>query len=110
VRYCVECAAVNGNGRLFSYLGVNAATGLVAGFSVCTRHGASDLEPITDRAESLCEWCDSSSHRAWLVIDGVHLCVRHGADAWFPDDDMGAHDMAHGLYLQLHAEGVRDTY
>lgn len=35
---------------------------------------------------------------------------RRAADAVHPDDDMRAHDLAHALYLRLHAEGTPDAY
>lgn len=58
----------------------------------------------------LCEWCARVEHRAYFVVDQQTLCIRHAADAVFPEDDMGAHDMAHAAYLRLREDGVTDAY
>ncbi len=45
-----------------------------------------------------------------FIVDQVPLCIRHAADAVFPEDDMGAHHMAHAAYLRLQVDGVRGAY
>jgi hypothetical protein len=82
------------------------------GASLCAFHAGSDASVIPPTADCVrgCDWCGPVSHRAWLVVDGAPLRVRHAADAWFAEDDMGAHDMAHARYLQMHFDGVRDAY
>lgn len=57
-----------------------------------------------------CRWCDRWPHRAYFIVDQLPLCIRHAADAMFPDDDMEAHAMAHAAYLALGAAGVRGAY
>jgi hypothetical protein len=49
-------------------------------------------------------------HRAYFVVDGRPLCIRHAADVAFDNDDMGAHDMAHAAYIWLKQAGVEDAY
>ena len=57
-----------------------------------------------------CKQCVQVPHRAYFIVDHLPLCIRHSADAVFPDDDMGGHDMAHAAYLGLQRDGVHDTY
>jgi hypothetical protein len=70
------------------------------------------VEPLPAQGMDRCVACadEGNVHAAWLVNAAMPLCVRHAADTVFPHDDMRAHDMAHGLYLHPHAQGVRDAY
>jgi hypothetical protein len=88
------------------------ATSVVGGRSVCTEHTRSTSAPPVPLKAHVpdCAWCKRWTHRAYFVVDQLPLCIRHAADAMFPDDDMGAHDMAHAAYLQLGAAGVPDAY
>ena len=106
--FCIECAAAHGSRRVPPV--VAEARFLDAGFSLCAHHIGSVEQTIALPGPTSCRVCGAGSHAAWFVIEGVPLCIRHGADAWFPDDDMGAHDLAHGLYQQLNTAGIRDAY
>ena len=90
------------------------AAALSDGRSVCAQHAHSphtDLAPLRPKARIPdCRWCLRTPHRAYFIVDQLPLCIRHAADAMFPDDDMGAHDMAHAAYLALGAAGVPDAY
>jgi hypothetical protein len=84
------------------------AVGLDGGSSVCEEHVLS--APIRLATGATCRDCVKTPHQAYFVVAGDPLCVRHAADAVFPDDDMGAHDMAHAAYIQLRRAGVEDVY
>jgi hypothetical protein len=99
--YCVQHAELE---RLV------AATGVVAGKSTCAAHGHSTAEPLQGYRAANCVDCRRTRHRAYFVVDHEPLCIRHAADALFPEDDMGAHDMAHAAYIRLNAMAVGDAY
>lgn len=84
------------------------------GMSVCGRHVRPSAvgSRITPRGGEACAQCRRAGrdHVARFVCGGAPLCIRHAADEVFPQDDMAAHHMAHGLYLQLQARGVHDSY
>jgi hypothetical protein len=91
-----------------------AAVGVTGGFSTCGKHegspaGGSSPLVLVDVAPC-CGECSATSHRAYFSVSGRFLCIRHAADAVFPDDDMGAHDMAHAAYIRLNEMGVVDAY
>lgn len=106
--YCIECAALQGTLGAYATGQVRTATGALAGNSVCPKHGGVHCDAVD--LPALCAQCAPTARKAWLALEGIPLCVRHAAFAWFPEDDMGAHDMAHALYLQMHADGIRDAY
>jgi hypothetical protein len=90
------------------------AVTVLGGTSMCARHprptpGVAARRPGGVRA---CDVCRRSGreHLARFMLDAAPLCIRHAADAVHPDDDMRAHDLAHGLYLQLQAQGEPDRY
>jgi hypothetical protein len=89
------------------------------GVSLCPRHLRRTSGEATGSNRSgrpgaglRCGPCRQSGreHVARFVLDAEPLCIRHAADAVHPDDDMRAHDLAHGLYLRLHAGGEPDRY
>ena len=90
------------------------ATALADGRTLCAEHArSSDTDPTPLRPKARipdCQQCLQRTHRAYFMVDRQPLCIRHAADAMFPDDDMGAHDMQHAAYLTLGAAGVRDAY
>ena len=90
------------------------AVGVAGGRSVCAEHtDAAHVVPpalAMDGRAPTCLSCRATPHRAYFVVAGEPLCIRHAADAAFAGDDMGAHDMVHAAYLQLHRSGVRDAY
>ena len=92
------------------------AVKVVSGVSVCGGHGAAPIdEPVPPLAaagsgDDSCAVCGAMPRRAYFVVGHRPLCIRHAADACFPDDDMSAHDMAHAAYLALNATGVTDAY
>jgi len=84
------------------------------GTSMCARHGRPGPRRGSRRrgGRELCGLCAQSAreHVAWFVLDSTPLCIRHTAETVHPDDDMRAHAMAHGFYLQLQAHGESDRY
>lgn len=87
-----------------------AASGVAAGMSTCGAHESSGMEPLDGFLGASCLCCRTTRHRAFFIFEGEPLCIRHAADAAFPDDDMGAHDMAHAAYITLNELGMTDTY
>jgi len=90
------------------------ADGVYDGTSLCAGHAEAvpatpSLGPYDGAA---CAQCAEAGrrHAAWFALDDVPLCVRHAADEVYPRDDMAAHQVAHDLYLRLHAEGEQDRY
>lgn len=91
------------------------AVGLSAGLSACGRHLNSPKDGPSSAALQLstapsCTDCDVTQHRAYFVVDQRPLCIRHAADAVFPEDDGRAHNMAHAAYIRLNELGVADAY
>ncbi len=91
------------------------ASSVVGGRTACADHarGSAHLPSsptASARISHQCAQCIHAPHRAFFVVDELPLCIRHSAEAAFPDDDMGAHNMAHALYLRLHRDGVRGAY
>ena len=103
--YCVEHAMLEQ---------LVVATSICDGRTACadhTRSVNSHLIPTApDGNDIRCAWCRRAPHRAYFIVDRQPLCIRHAADAVFPEDDMGAHDMAHAAYLRLQGDGVGDAY
>ncbi len=62
------------------------------------------------RRVNQCKQCLRVPHLAYFIVNQLPLCIRHAADAVLPEDDMGAHHMAHAAYLRLQVDGVRGTY
>lgn len=87
------------------------ATSVSDGRTACGHHSSAEPTPIAQRSEvHQCDECVAAPHRAYFIVDGHSLCIRHAADAVFPFDDMGAHHMAHTAYLRLRDRGVTDAY
>jgi hypothetical protein len=109
---CLQCAVEDAWGS--PRQGSRPAVGCSGGNSVCAEHAGAPEAVVDLPAGPLapCPECHRSGHThpPWLCVVGELLCIRHAAEAFFGEDDMGAHDMAHGLYLDLHAKGVRDAY
>lgn len=82
---------------------VVVASSVFDGRSACADHTGS--VPVQrdgaalEAAELDCRWCRQAPHRAYFVVGRHALCIRHAADAVFPNDDMRAHDMAHAAYV-----------
>ena len=108
---CVDCAT---DERLTPALFVKR------GRTVCVEHcmnlataGSRAAEEAREPPGLRCVECASELrvHRAHFLVSGESLCIRHAADWSVPEgDDMGAHNMAHAMYLQLGERGVRDTH
>ena len=90
------------------------ASSVSDGRTACADHAKSvnlQLVPTASgRRVNMCKWCLRVPHRANCIVDQLPLCIRHAADALFPEDDMGAHDMTHAAYLRLQVDGVSDAY
>lgn len=89
--------------------------GVANGTSTCGVHRGAGVETtIVDLGigpeAPTCVDCGATRHRAYFVVEQEPLCIRHAADVVFPDDDMGAHDMAHAAYIKLNLMGVTDAY
>jgi hypothetical protein len=88
-----------------------SAVGVVAGSTACAAHGGFGSEVAALAAYPReCSVCGSTQHPAYFVVGDEALCIRHAADAVFPDDDMSAHDMAHAAYIRLKSSGVANPY
>ena len=85
---------------------VRDATGIEGGTSYCDVHQPAGSAPLPAAQE--CTVCRAAQnpHHAWFGLVGEPLCVRHAAEALFPDDDMGAHFLAHGVYTALRADAA----
>ncbi|HEU4676368.1 MAG TPA: hypothetical protein VFS29_10290 [Motilibacteraceae bacterium] len=71
--------------------------------------------PAAGRLDCLVCSGEGRERRAWFVVDGGSLCIRHAAHAAtttdeYGDDDMGAHDFAHAVYQELGRLGVPHAY
>lgn len=90
------------------------ASSICDGRSACPDHARSaNLQRVptaSGRRVNQCKQCLRVPHLAYFIVDQLPLCIRHAADAVFPEDDMGAHHMAHAAYLRLQVDGVRGTY
>lgn len=108
---CVYCGMVDDH---LEGAQTNEAVAIEDGTSVCSGHGGPSAVTLsaTPGGVDVCAQCGRVGRRqdARFVLDGAPLCIRHTADEVFPQDDMAAHQMAHDLYLELHARGVRDRY
>ena len=90
------------------------ASSVCEGQTSCANHARSEnlqqVPSASGRRANQCKECLRVPHRAYFIVDEMPLCIRHAADAAFPEDDMGAHSMAHAAYLRLQADGVRGAY
>ena len=92
------------------------AVGKEDGCSTCGQHGGGEparliLGKRRAQIPYPCAHCHPQTpHPAYFLVSNEFLCIRHAADAAFPDDDMGAHDMAHAAYLALNLRSIRDVY
>jgi hypothetical protein len=86
------------------------AVGVARGTSVCETHKPRLARVHSAAPHAECAYCLPTVRPAFFVLGDRPLCIRHAADSAFPDDDMGAHDMAHAAYQQLGKMGVRDAY
>lgn len=111
VLLCLQCGMVDDH---LQGAQANEAVAVRDGVSVCGRHIRPSAvgSSLTSHEGDVCAQCRRTGrhHIARFVHSGSPLCIRHAADEVFPQDDMAAHQMAHDLYLQLHARGVRDSY
>ncbi len=60
----------------------------------------------------LCARCLSSGnvHRAWALVDGYGLCIRHAIESAHPEDQMRESDAIQSIYSTLLAAGVHNVY
>ncbi|MET3806049.1 hypothetical protein ABIB25_003058 [Nakamurella sp. UYEF19] len=90
------------------------ATSVCNGLTACADHirtaNSQQVPTAPGRRANQCRHCLQVPHRAHFIVDQLPLCIRHAADAVFPQDDMGAHYMAHAAYLRLQIDGVRGAY